>query len=152
MCDFEDPVSPAFSITLPRNVEASSRARAAVRDELGGRVPDATLDDVLLVVSELVTNALVHGQGMIELRVELDGQSVKGEVIDEGGGFEREMRVEGVQEVGGHGLAIVGQVAANWGVHEGTTHVWFELPLGGAPDALEEPQLGHPGAEQLPEV
>jgi anti-sigma regulatory factor (Ser/Thr protein kinase) len=116
-------------------------------------LPAATLSDVTLAVSELVANAVLHGTGEIELRMEADATDVKGEVIDEGGGFEQRLREEdGIDEVGGRGLFIVGRLAETWGVHEGTTHVWFRIPVAGAPLRLEEPDLGHPGSELLPDV
>ncbi len=152
------PVS--FSLTLPSEPAASFLAREAVREHLADALPAATLADVTLAVSELVTNAVIHGRGGIELRIEADGETVKGEVIDEGGGFERQIRAHGgIDDVAGRGLLIVGQLAESWGVHEGTTHVWFEIPVTGGevgtvgPELdLEDPQLGHPGEEQLPEV
>ena len=145
-------MSTSFSLPLPRDPAASSLARTAIRERLGGVLPHATLADVTLAVSELVANAVLHGSGEIELRIESDGRSVKGEVIDGGGGFERQMRKQGVEEVGGRGLYIVGQLAQSWGVHEGTTHVWFEIPVGGADAGVERPDLGHPGDAQLPDV
>lgn len=145
-------MTASFSLSLPREPVASALARDAVRERLGELMPATVLADVLLVVSELVTNAMLHGEGDIEMRIEFDGSCVKGEVIDRGGGFEREVRESGIEEVGGHGLAIVGQLAESWGVHEGTTHVWFEIGLRSDDGDLEEPQLGHPGDEQLPDV
>ncbi|MEA2356471.1 MAG: serine/threonine-protein kinase RsbW [Solirubrobacteraceae bacterium] len=146
-------MSVSFSIVLPRDLTASSLARQAVREHLVDILPAQTLADVTLAVSELVSNAVVHGSGEIELRIEADGQTVKGEVIDEGGGFERQIRDEGgFDGVGGRGLLIVGQLADRWGVHEGTTHVWFEIPLGGAVERVEHPDLGHPGEAQLPDA
>lgn len=148
----------SFSLSLPRDPTASFLARQAVRDHMADVLPAATLADVTLAVSELVTNAVLHGSGAIELRVEADGGTVKGEVIDDGGGFERQIREDGgVDGVAGRGLMIVGQLAEHWGVHEGTTHVWFEIPVTGAgrpvdsPELdVEEPELGHPGEDQLP--
>lgn len=146
-------MSISFSIALPRDPAASSLARQAVRGHLGDVLPASTLADVTLAVSELVANAVLHGTGDIELRMEADGVQVKGEVIDGGGGFERRMREDGgLDGVGGRGLFIVGQLAENWGVHQGTTHVWFQIPVGGAGDELEDPELGHPGEAQLPDV
>lgn len=146
-------MSISFSLALPREPAASSLARQAVRSRLGGHVPPTTLADVTLAVSELVANAVLHGTGAIELRLEADGEAVKGEVIDQGGGFERQMREEGgLEGVGGRGLFIVGKLADSWGVHEGTTHVWFQIPVGGAARHCEEPDLGHPGDDQLPDV
>ncbi len=146
-------MSVSFSIALPRDPAASALARQAVRERLADVLPAATLADVTLAVSELVSNAVVHGSGDIELRMEVDLNIVKGEVIDGGGGFERQMREEGgLDGVGGRGLLIVGRLAENWGVHQGTTHVWFQIPVAGADDDLEHPDLGRPGDDRLPEV
>jgi len=152
------PIS--FSLALPPEPAASFLARKAVREHLAEALPASTLADVTLAVSELVTNAVIHGRGGIELRIEADGESVKGEVIDEGAGFERQLRAdEGIDDVAGRGLLIVGQLAESWGVHEGTTHVWFEIPVTGGEISTagpeldpQEPQLGHPGEDQLPDV
>ena len=92
--------------------------------------------DVMLAVSELVTNALLHGSGTIELHIEADDRSVKGEVVDAGRGLEQRIRERGVD---GPGLRIVGRVAEKWGVFQGTTHVWFEIPLDRAPAAQVDP-------------
>jgi anti-sigma regulatory factor (Ser/Thr protein kinase) len=146
-------MSITFSIALPRDPIASSLARQAVRSHLAGHLPSATLADVTLAVSELVANAVLHGTGAIELRMEADDQAVKGEVIDQGRGFERQMREDGgLDGVGGRGLFIVGKLAESWGVHEGTTHVWFEIPVGGADQRCEDPDVGYPGEDQLPDV
>ena len=66
-----------------------------------------------------------HGTGQIELRITGDSVNVTAEVTDEGSSFERQVRNDdGLYGVGGKGLFIVAQIAENWGVHEGTTHVW----------------------------
>jgi two-component sensor histidine kinase len=101
------------------------------------------LADLTLVLAELVTNALMHGQGDIAVTLRLDATGLRGEVVDEGGGFEHEVRERGPDDIGGRGLAVVEALTASWGVHEGTTHVWFELPAarGDAP-GLTQPRLG----------
>jgi anti-sigma regulatory factor (Ser/Thr protein kinase) len=115
-----------------RDLDAPARAREAVRSSLGGRVPKATLDDALLVVTELVLNAVLHGQGAVECTTELAGGEVRGEVIDQGSGFVHEVRERGPEAVGGLGLRIVGNLTTSWGVREGTTHVWFAIGVGDA--------------------
>ncbi len=145
-------MSISFSLVLPRDPAASSLARQATREQFGDVLPAATLADVTLAVSELVANAVLHGTGEIELRMESDGRLVKGEVTDEGSGFEREMREDGLDGVGGRGLHIVGQLAEEWGVYEGTTHVWFQIPVWPADDQVEEPEVGHPDESQLPDA
>ena len=89
------------------------------------------LEDLHLVVSELVTNAVMHGQGPIRLRLQIEAGDVWGEVIDAGGGFEYEVRRVGpFSTTGGRGLLIVDRLTTRWGVHEGTTHVWFAMLTG----------------------
>jgi anti-sigma regulatory factor (Ser/Thr protein kinase) len=88
------------------------------------------LDALTLVVSELVTNAVMHGQGAIRFRLQLDAGDLRGEVIDDGGGFEHELRAAGPDATSGRGLLIVDRLTTRWGVHEGTTHVWFEMLTG----------------------
>ena len=93
-------------------------------------------------VSELVTNAVVHGRGAITLKIRVDGDGICGEVVDEGSGFEREVRECGPDEFNGPGLMIVDGLSRCWGIHEGTTHVWFELAQPDDPPRLTEPELG----------
>jgi anti-sigma regulatory factor (Ser/Thr protein kinase) len=84
-------------------------------------------DDVRLLTTELVTNALVHGRGRIKVLGQLDEHRLMIEVIDEGEGFERFVRERDFDDVGGFGLKAVEAIASRWGIHEGTSHVWFEL-------------------------
>jgi anti-sigma regulatory factor (Ser/Thr protein kinase) len=127
-----------LDVELPRTVRAPAMARAAVRDLCDGDVVGDMLTDAELLVSELVTNALRHGDGQITLRGAVDDDTLMVEVIDEGGGFEHELRRRNFDDVGGWGLGVVDDLASPWGVHEGTTHVWFEIERPGprlGPDA-----------------
>jgi len=58
-------------------------------------------------------------------------------VIDQGSGFERGLDQTEFDKIGGHGLEIVETGASRWGVHQGTTHVWFELERPGPRIGLE---------------
>jgi anti-sigma regulatory factor (Ser/Thr protein kinase) len=73
-------------------------------------------DDVSLCVSELATNALLHGappgRGFL-LRVRYDGAVVRVEVHDSGGG---EPCVSELPDEGGRGLFLVAALADKWGV------------------------------------
>lgn len=89
-------------------------------------------DDVLLCVSELATNALVHGvppgRGFL-VRVRHDGGVVRVEVHDSGGGRPRIADREDNGGEGGRGLLLVAALADKWGVAErnpGKT-VWAEF-------------------------
>ena len=88
------------------------------------------LEDLQLVISELVTNSVKFGPQRnitLSLQIGTDGL-VQGEVIDQGDGERAmiEMNPEPTIE-GGWGLHLVDRVAQRWGVHEGSTHVWFEV-------------------------
>jgi len=118
-----------FSFQFPPAEDAPAQARAALEvfDQI---LAPAVLEDLQLVVSELVTNSVKFGpRRPITLALSVGGDGlVKGEVIDQGDGERAkvEMTVEPTV-AGGWGLHLVDQVAQKWGVHEGSTHVWFEI-------------------------
>ncbi|MEN8655655.1 ATP-binding protein [Streptomyces sp. 21So2-11] len=102
-----------------------------------GWLPAATADrraaaeDVLLVVSELVTNACLHAEGPEALRVSSDGKVLRLEVIDRSGGQPAPRTPHRAGRPGGHGMFIVQRLCVDWGVvrHSeapGKT-VWAEL-------------------------
>jgi anti-sigma regulatory factor (Ser/Thr protein kinase) len=91
-------------------------------------------DDVELVVSELVTNAISHTTDGCVLTIRLDGQSVLVQVRDEGGGAVRR-RVPHRGRPGGRGLTIVDAVSDSWGVEEHVNGkvVWSRMPATSGP-------------------
>jgi anti-sigma regulatory factor (Ser/Thr protein kinase) len=123
--------SQRFNAELPRTVQAPGIARRSVAGWFEEALSDDELDRARLLTSELVANAVVHGHGKITLRGSVDGDRVLVEVIDEGAGFERVLRQHDFQDLHGRGLSIVDAEASRWGIHEGTTHVWFELERSG---------------------
>ena len=135
-------MSVELHLRLPRHDSAAGIARKALDRRFADELGRERVGDLALVVSELVTNAVSHGQGAISLTVRVDGDDVFGEVVDEGGGFEREVRERGPKDLSGRGLHIVDALSSRWGVHEGTTHVWFELGRPDAPAKPTEPRLG----------
>ncbi|MFF6781663.1 ATP-binding protein [Streptomyces sp. NPDC012510] len=105
-----------------------------------GWLPAATADqraaaeDVLLVVSELVTNACLHAEGPAELRIGCDNKVLRIEVSDRGAGDPAPRTPHRAGRPGGHGMFIVQRLCLDWGVVRtpGSTGktVWAEL---GAP-------------------
>ncbi|MFZ0089011.1 MAG: ATP-binding protein [Solirubrobacteraceae bacterium] len=124
-------MSGPVEVELERNPDAAGRSRHFVADLVATELSDDELDRARLLVSELVTNAVLHGRGVITLKVGLDDDRLLVEVIDEGSGFERVIRQADLEQLGGWGLNIVDAEASRWGVHEGTTHVWFEIERSG---------------------
>jgi anti-sigma regulatory factor (Ser/Thr protein kinase) len=136
-------VTNVFERQLPRTVEAPMWARVQLKEWFEGELDQDRLHTAKLLTSELVTNAVVHGSGQITLRAGLDSDRLVVEVIDEGSGFEHDVRQQDFDQLGGLGLHIVDAAASRWGVREGTTHVWFELERPG-------PRIGKD--EQPPEL
>jgi serine/threonine-protein kinase RsbW len=102
--------------TFPGNPESVRAARRFVATETAGH---PCLDDALLVISELATNAVRHtrsGQGgSYDVLVTVAAASVRIEVMDQGGGNMPCLRLDrGVAE-NGRGLAIVADLATEWG-------------------------------------
>jgi anti-sigma regulatory factor (Ser/Thr protein kinase) len=108
-----------------------------------GTLDGEQLDRAKLLVSELVNNALLHGRGTITLKAALDEDRLLVEVIDQGSGFERVVRKQDLDKLGGWGLNVVEAESDRWGIHEGTTHVWFEIERPG-------PRLGPERKPTLP--
>jgi serine/threonine-protein kinase RsbW len=121
----------SIEIRLPPNKEAPANARRAL-DELTGRLPAHVLEDVRLLVSELVTNSIRHASLLpdqwVGLAVNVEGDTVRVEVIDPGPGFRPSVPQPTLYQESGWGLYLVQQVANRWGVvDDGTIHVWFEI-------------------------
>ncbi|MER5857606.1 ATP-binding protein [Streptomyces sp. NPDC059688] len=94
----------------------------------------AAAEDVLLVVSELVTNACLHAEGPDELFLACDNKVIRLEVSDRGTGQPSPRTPHRAGRPGGHGMFIVQRLCLDWGVvraagRPGKT-VWAEL---GAP-------------------
>lgn len=116
---------------LARNADAPSTARTTIDGWLRDALSHTQLDDVKLLVSELVTNAVRHPQdnGRIELEVAATSDNVRVVVSDPGTGFTKpKVGAPPADQFGGRGLLIVDRIASRWGVTPGRrTQVWFEL-------------------------
>ena len=117
-----------LSIDIPRDRRAPAHARSALAS-LTGDINPSLLPDARLLVSELITNSVKYGSGgPVRLEVTSDEPDhLRVEVIDDGVGFVPVARARERTEVGGWGLHMVEELSDRWGVHEGSTHVWFEL-------------------------
>src|SRR5262249_14750778 len=113
---------------------ARSRARPAAAAELHswGREPD-TREDLLLVVSELVTNAVVHGAEPIRVTMVRSRGRVRVEVTDGAAGASPHGNPRPPTNAEtGRGLSVVTRlaVASGWRASPGYgTTVWAELPV-----------------------
>ena len=112
---------------VPRTRTTPRRARGHVAAYLTAAGRSDLIPSATLIVSELVTNAVVHAGGTIDLRVALTDESLRVDIHDTSDLLPHLRQ----PDVGGRGLHIVNAIATNWGVttdgHGKTT--WFELRL-----------------------
>ena len=131
---------PAESVgdwRLAPDPQSVARARDLAVEQLAAWELNDLADTTELLVSELVTNALRHGEGEIRLRLLLD-RTLVCEVWDSGLVQPRRRRARATDE-GGRGLQLVQLLSQAWGSRR-TPHgktVWFEM---GLPDGDSKPQ------------
>lgn len=107
---------------------AAGQARAEVRRQLESWGLTEQSETVELLVSELVTNALVHAESRLRLTLTAAHGLLRCEVSDADARRPRVRRVTQTSE-GGRGMFLVDALAQRWGCHEDGTGktVWFEL-------------------------
>ncbi|MEC4014801.1 SpoIIE family protein phosphatase [Streptomyces sp. H27-D2] len=151
------------SSSLPGNPRAAAASRQFVRAVLAdwtaqglpgaAGISDRLTDDAVLLISELVTNAVVHAGTAVELLCRLEEDDRLGDGPDHGlparapaalvvevsdhhpaRALRRRHRTPGsapASSDGGYGLQLVGALAESWGITygRGLKTVWFRMPL-----------------------
>ena len=116
---------------------AVSGLRSSAEQYLSGCGADATAADVGLIMTELITNVIVHGGLPGQASIEVLDEVVRCEVSDAGTGMPQMKPIDPMR-IGGNGLRLVAAFSASWGVKcwspEGKT-VWCEVPRRAAPAA-----------------
>lgn len=129
-----EPVTPArrrpdVSVVLPLDVSGVRRARAFVRQHCeDAGVNEADCDTCVLLTSETVTNAFIHGRSEARLRLVVRTDAVRIEVGDDNS--RHPQRIERKDDaLDGRGLDILDLLATRWGVVDDVAGkvVWFEI-------------------------
>ncbi len=115
--------------------QAPRVARSQARDALAARVGGVALDAVLLVLSELVTNAALHVGGAVRVRLLTRPGVLRVEVEDGSERLPLLRRSLGRSEVSGRGLPLIAAMARGWGADpiSGGKRVWVDLDAGVRP-------------------
>jgi anti-sigma regulatory factor (Ser/Thr protein kinase) len=120
--------------TFPTTAESVADARRWLTDVLDPAHP--VCDDAVLLLSEVVTNGVVHSAGgKIEVSVFGGNEHLRIEVVDPGGDT-LPRRVDDLTGETGRGLAIVQALARDWGfavLDHGRLTVWFEITCANMP-------------------
>lgn len=115
-----------LEVGLPHATRGPQLARWVIRSWCADGIEGGLLADAELLVSELVTSALVHGVGRLMLRVCLDEDRLLVEVRDQRSEFKGKLWRSDVGQTGGW-MDFVRDLSSRWGANEAMTHVWFEL-------------------------
>jgi anti-sigma regulatory factor (Ser/Thr protein kinase) len=121
-------------VELPGGNDAPARARRWVLSCVGGARTGVSQDDVALIVSELVTNSVVHADVDASQLLRVTLTSLTGlwriTVSDPGSDTEPRVRPADAGLSGGLGLRLVERLSAGWGTSRdpgGVRHVWCDL-------------------------
>jgi anti-sigma regulatory factor (Ser/Thr protein kinase) len=119
---------PANTVSFRPAPSSVRQARRYVSERLRAIGFDAALFAAELLVTELVTNAILHARSTVTVTVERHGEHVRVAVGDESARAPR-ARAHSVEAGTGRGLMIVDKMATRWGVElrDGGKVVWFEL-------------------------
>lgn len=128
---------------LPHTATSVPRARKLAEEAAASRVPPAQKDDFVLMVSEAVSNAVLHARPMADGRIGLSFENHDGAirgVVTDGGSWSSASgggswsaadaeRLAGASPRLRHfGLSIIDTLSSRWGVTvDGVTNVWFEV-------------------------
>lgn len=91
----------------------------------------AAADDILLLVSELATNACLHAGGPQELALDLDEERLRIELTDRSPDLPHPRAPGSAAAPGGHGLRVVERLSRSWGsvTRENGKTVWLEVSV-----------------------
>jgi anti-sigma regulatory factor (Ser/Thr protein kinase) len=154
-------------VLLPHAPSSVAIARQCLSSELiASGVRQSVIDDVNVITSELLSNALRHARplpsGHVKLTWVSAGDAIEVAVSDGGAMTEPRRNHPTLSSLGGRGLGIVESLAECWGVRyeDGATTVWALLrstqPSGGngraGTDTPQPAATGQPGISGIPAV
>ncbi|WP_103535951.1 ATP-binding protein [Streptomyces sp. SM11] len=148
-------VPASSSMAIPHGPAGVGQARHRMREQLRGNgVSDAVVDDAVLILSELLSNACRHGRplgrhtdvgdGDIRAAWRVDtGGALTVEVTDGGGPTRPVPATPSVTARGGRGLNIISALAQEWGVRDGSSG---EVTVWALVSAKKPPGIGGTGS------
>lgn len=123
--------------TLAADTRSPALARRLVEGVLTKTGLGQLLDDALLLVTELVTNAVVHAGTQLELELVAGAEGIRVEVSDGNHGRISVDDQPATSREGGRGLYLLHTLATEWGMHYRAAGkaIWFTLTTAPAPAA-----------------
>ena len=121
--------TPRAQRELPVSHQSPALAREFLKQVSCKEHHSSLVDDALLLTSELVTNAVLHGGPPLVIAVDCDGERLQIRVRDGSPALMPEPRDAGAGEEDGRGLALVAAMSDSWGVDPvpDGKYVWFVI-------------------------
>ena len=119
---------PIIEVLLPPDTESPRRARRFIEDALSDGAPAEVVELAVLLVSEVVTNAVLHARSAVRIAITWDNRRLRVEVADKSPATPV-ARQFAADSGTGRGLMLIEELSDAWGtspVGDGKV-VWFEL-------------------------
>jgi anti-sigma regulatory factor (Ser/Thr protein kinase) len=122
-------ITPPTRLTLEMDQTAPRTARHFIQEATCEAHNASVLDDAMLLVSELVTNAVRYGSPPVTAEIECVGTSGMRVRVTDGNTGDVQPRHADTYDESGRGLELVDLVSAEWGVEPADSGkaVWFAL-------------------------
>ena len=104
------------------------------------------VDDVQLALTELVSNAIRHGSGPVNVELVAEGSTLRLNISDSSDVMPQQPPAVGTTRSGGRGLMLVGKVATRWAANprpEGGKTVWCEFGSPSRATTPADPEASH---------
>jgi anti-sigma regulatory factor (Ser/Thr protein kinase) len=120
----------AEEVVLETHPRGAATARALVQRLVAPHAPHGTVETAVLLTSELATNAVLHAQGEVVVRVQV-GPDLLTVTVTDTSPRTPALRTPRLDATGGRGLVLVEALSSRWGSRlvRGGKAVWFELAL-----------------------
>ena len=132
MSELEPELDVAAALRLPPRPDAARRARKFITDFCrAAGLPASVCQTAALLVSELVTNAVIHGRTTATVEVHRPADTLRVTVRDDNPALPGVGDSPDFDAENGRGLLIVSKLATHWGIEagDGGKAVWFELTV-----------------------
>jgi len=123
------PGWPVQTLVLPPDPRSVGAARVFIQTHCAAaQLPNDTCDMAVLLTSEVVTNALLHGRSQVRLAVRIDQTGLTVQAGDDNSQHPQTTTTD-LGALGGRGLSILASLATCWGVHDEPFGkiVWFRI-------------------------
>src|SRR5436309_2473968 len=118
-------------IRLPHRPEAATKARGFVRTILRSWAAEPAVPAAELIATELVTNAVRHAEGEIEVELSKIGDTLHIAVADQTPQRQPLRRAIPAGSTSGYGLHLIEQFGKCWGCVQAQDHktVWADIDI-----------------------